>query len=136
MFEKFFENSENCLKIARTIWEFRELFETSENCLRVFRTSWDFRELFKTSENCLRVLRTAWDFRELFKNSENCLKIPRTVWEFPELSKNFLELFDTSVNYLRFWEHLTRNNGREQWPIVCFSYSVDLIQTFYLVMQD
>ena len=126
----------NFLRILRTVWKLRELFENSENCLRLPRTVWEFSELPETSENCLKLPRTVWEFWELPETSENCLKIPRTVWEFPELSKNFLELFDTSVNYLRFWEHLTRNNGREQWPIVCFSYSVDLIQTFYLVMQD
>ena len=136
------ESSENCFKLPRTVWDFRELFKNSENCLELPKTAWDFRGLFETCENCLKlpktvwnfekclkIPRTVWDFRELFETSENCLKIPttvwdsenclkllRTVWDFPELSKNFLKLFNTSKNYVRFWEHFTKNHGREQWP--------------------
>ena len=74
-----------------------------------------FWEPFKSSENCLKLPRTVEKFRELFETSENCLKLPRTVSDFRELSKNLLKLFDTSENYVRFWEHFTRNRGREQW---------------------
>ena len=115
LYWELFKNSENYLRIPRTVWEFRELFETSENCFKISRTILKFRELFETCLNCLRFPRTAWDFPELFKNYTNCLKFLRAIWGFRELSKNFLELFDTSDNYVRFWEHFTRNHGREQW---------------------
>ena len=111
--------------------------------MRVPRTARDFRELFKKSENCLKLPRTVWNYRELFETSENCLKLPRTVLHFRELSKNSLELFDTSENYIRSWEHFTRNHERKQWPFRAivqisqdYTLSIDLSNLSLLIKQN
>ena len=75
----FFETSESCLTLSRTVWDFRELLETSKDFLKLPRIVWDFRE------HCLKPPRTVWDFQELFETSENCFKLLRTVWHFQEL---------------------------------------------------
>ena len=60
------ESFENCLKIPKTVLDlrdFRELFKNSEDYLRIPRTVWDFQELFKNSENYLIGL----DWNALFR---------------------------------------------------------------------
>ena len=99
--------------------------------------------MFKNSEICFRLPITVWEFRELPETSENCLKLPRTVWHFRELSKNSLELFDTSENYIRSWEHFTRNHERKQWPFRAivqisqdYTLSIDLSNLSLLIKQN
>ena len=73
-----------CLKLPRTVWDFREVFDTSENFLRVLGIVWDFWELFQvwkfwelseTCEKCLALSRIVWNFWEIFESSENCLRL-------------------------------------------------------------
>ena len=75
--------------------------ESHQNYPKITKRIGKNRGLFK-------IAGTVRDFTEPSKASENCLKLPRAV-------QNFLELIDTSKNYVRFSKHFTRNFGREQW---------------------
>ena len=55
------DSTENFLKIL-TFFLDPQPYESSENCLKLPKTVLDFRELFETLKNCLKISRTIWEF--------------------------------------------------------------------------